>query len=651
MVLMYRKRIIIFIAFIAFFIVSAASRAANVMPGFDLCTTPPDNNTTVTFGIIEECPPLPADFFGPGSDPFEGTIAFGGLPLETDPPNILGLTNVVVRRLQTAILPDCDSSDYIDIEIVALSLVSIDPITVTYNGGMDPEQWDVRMCLSSYSSQPTGAMTIAQECDSGGTFTATLPIVPKLIFTQLDPPHSQSILDDGTTMTYYTETGHWLFTDPGLNVLLSPGGVLVDHDCDGSVDVGVGPGSNFIINLFASPCDCDSLSQTYDVLMTHWFSECGSLGCLPTRGSLYDVSPGVDLCITPPDNSTFVDFGGAYCPPIPADFFGPGSDPFDGIIYAQGLPLNTTPSGILENTDGIIRRLEVANLPVCGSSDVIDIEIVALSLVSIDPITVTYNGGMDPEHWNVHVCLSSVTGQPTGSMLINLDCESGGTFSAEIPVIPKFIFTMVDPPYTEMILDFGYSMESILFLTQGGHWMNFDPGFNVVTSSGGITVDHDCDGAINMPVGPSSPNFYSGLYAIPCNCYDPPVDYEILMTNWYSDCAAHGCLPPVSAIHGYEYFPGDANMINGLWPPQVIGADVTFLVNYFRGTSEACLLDGFFCSADVNGDCLVIGSDVTRMVTYFRGLADILPCPDYESAWPTPDDLPTEAPAGWPNCE
>jgi hypothetical protein len=105
-------------------------------------------------------------------------------------------------------------------------------------------------------------------------------------------------------------------------------------------------------------------------------------------------------------------------------------------------------------------------------------------------------------------------------------------------------------------------------------------------------------------------------------------------------------------IQGYEYMAGDANMLVGQWPPQVIGGDVTYLVNYFRGTNSPCLLGdpAFYCAADVNADCQVIGSDVTRMVTYFRGLAAIAPCPDYESAWPTPEDIPGEAPSGWPNC-
>lgn len=102
----------------------------------------------------------------------------------------------------------------------------------------------------------------------------------------------------------------------------------------------------------------------------------------------------------------------------------------------------------------------------------------------------------------------------------------------------------------------------------------------------------------------------------------------------------------------YEYVTGDANMINGIWPPLVIGGDVTFLVNYFRGTVDPCLLDDFFAAADVNGDCSIIGSDVTRLVTYFRGLAPLVPCPDYVPCWPTPDDTEgVPEPSGWPNCD
>ncbi|MCP4581781.1 MAG: hypothetical protein GY839_09185 [candidate division Zixibacteria bacterium] len=102
-----------------------------------------------------------------------------------------------------------------------------------------------------------------------------------------------------------------------------------------------------------------------------------------------------------------------------------------------------------------------------------------------------------------------------------------------------------------------------------------------------------------------------------------------------------------------EYLPGDVNMANGAWPPMVIGGDVTFLVNYFRGmpSSEPCPLSGFWCSSDANGDCLVIGSDVTKLVNYFRGTTGLSWCGDYEPQWHEPGELPPDAPAGWPNCE
>ncbi|MCP4583758.1 MAG: hypothetical protein GY839_19275 [candidate division Zixibacteria bacterium] len=103
----------------------------------------------------------------------------------------------------------------------------------------------------------------------------------------------------------------------------------------------------------------------------------------------------------------------------------------------------------------------------------------------------------------------------------------------------------------------------------------------------------------------------------------------------------------------FAYLPGDVNMFNGSWPPSIIGGDVTYLVNYFRGviSSSPCNLVGFWASADANGDCGVIGSDVTKLVSYFRGQAELAWCPDYMPLWPAPSELPAEAPEGWPNCD
>ena len=98
-------------------------------------------------------------------------------------------------------------------------------------------------------------------------------------------------------------------------------------------------------------------------------------------------------------------------------------------------------------------------------------------------------------------------------------------------------------------------------------------------------------------------------------------------------------------------------MSAGGWPPAATGPDVTYLVNFFRGlpTSVPCKFDGdlglFWASADANGDCNIIGSDVTKLVNVFRGIGSVLFCTSYETVWPTPADLPGEAPVDWPGCE
>jgi len=104
---------------------------------------------------------------------------------------------------------------------------------------------------------------------------------------------------------------------------------------------------------------------------------------------------------------------------------------------------------------------------------------------------------------------------------------------------------------------------------------------------------------------------------------------------------------------GYAYLPGDANMHVGLWPPQAIGADITYIVNYLRNNpvNVPCLVDGVWASADINGSCAVDGSDVIRFVNYLRGAIGLSWCPGYDPLWPTPQDVPAEQPPGWPNCE
>jgi hypothetical protein len=159
--------------------ITAAARTAadDVLLGWDLFVTPAPTQATSSWNFASN--PLPAGFFDPGSDPFSGTVQFQGEPLgPTYGP--VGPTDTIVERKETAFLPGVGSSDTVPIEIVALNLVSIQPITVTY-GPNPPEQWDVRLSLTN---SPTGTMMISHTVAEGGVFASFFTVQPKLTFTR-----------------------------------------------------------------------------------------------------------------------------------------------------------------------------------------------------------------------------------------------------------------------------------------------------------------------------------------------------------------------------------------------------------------------------------------------------------------------------------
>jgi hypothetical protein len=139
---------------------------------------------------------IPAGFFDAGSKAFKKTVTLTGNPISSVGATQLnaGLADTVVRRLETAMLPSVGSSDTIPVEIIALSLVSVEPITVKYSGGPS-QQWNVSVTLSD-TPQPQGTMTIRKEHANGGTFDATFPVLPRLIFTRVGD-NAQRVLDAG----------------------------------------------------------------------------------------------------------------------------------------------------------------------------------------------------------------------------------------------------------------------------------------------------------------------------------------------------------------------------------------------------------------------------------------------------------------------
>lgn len=155
--------------------------------------------------------------------------------------------------------------------------------------------------------------------------------------------------------------------------------------------------------------------------------------------------PALDAWETPdtsgsPTTPSFYAFGGAPGQPaIPAGFFGPGSDSFIGNVFFDSQPIDPNNLG---PTDTIVRRPPMPPVIPGGMPVVVPIEMVQLSLVSANPITVTYSNPPQTQQWHVNVLISD-TPAP-GTMSASATGPNGGLFTASVGVRPVFVFTNVE---------------------------------------------------------------------------------------------------------------------------------------------------------------------------------------------------------------
>jgi hypothetical protein len=207
------------------------------------------------------------------------------------------------------------------------------------------------------------------------------------------------------------------------------------------------------------------------------------VACTPSLCPVTTVLPGDDFWATAAP--TVTTFGGS-TPPIPPGFFAPSSEPFSGTVLLRGVPFNP----MHDIADTVIRRQAPADLPFIGSEVDIPIELIALNLVSVAPITVTFNNGDPPEFWNVYATLSEF-GPSLGSMTITRTHPNGGTWTSTLNVQAKFTFVQVggglpidEPPFDVITIDLS---------SQGPTQWSYDPapGFDYVPGAG--------------------PNFYPGI--------------------------------------------------------------------------------------------------------------------------------------------
>lgn len=204
---------------------------------------------------------------------------------------------------------------------------------------------------------------------------------------------------------------------------------------------------------------------------------------------------------------------------IPADFFGRGSDAWSGVIGLVGDPFGPGAGAYKpEDADTTMWRNRNPRFRAVGASDTVSLRIYALSLRSESPIIVTYNGGAYTELWDVHVSLSDLAAQPTGTLTATKTHANGGTFASSFSVVPKFRFTRVGDG-AEETLDTGnpaYGLPPSGMSTSGVPWVdNLGGG----SASGGFNPGYDGAGCTNP------------------TCINPALLYYLLFV--LNNCAQH----------------------------------------------------------------------------------------------------------------
>lgn len=147
-----------------------SASAAPIDPGYDLFQTPPGG------GVLDL-----TDLGG-------GIVPMVGLPVGP------GNTGTIVQR--TTGLPDLGTG-IIDAQIVALSLVSINPVPLDFGGG--PQLWDVSVGLDP-SNASEGQINVLTHDPTGGTFDSFFDIFAIVSFDEVGgTTHVESPIHDQIT--------------------------------------------------------------------------------------------------------------------------------------------------------------------------------------------------------------------------------------------------------------------------------------------------------------------------------------------------------------------------------------------------------------------------------------------------------------------
>jgi hypothetical protein len=267
-----------------------------------------------TIGLAQYDPgPVPAGFFGPGSDAYSGPIQFAGVPID---PDAFGSADTVVERVDTRSMPPpWPRGGLVGIQLMQLSLQSVAPVTVTYGAGA-AEPWDVSLHVGNSS---VGHWQVAKTMTSGGDLEGHVNLFPRFVFTRQA---------DGLTRTHNAPVALIFFHDSTWrHECTLPDAVAAPLFCTGADDAGrtpihfVAAGVSHHLAHACFDADGDAVNSCLD--------NCPALAN-PAQANA-DADPWGDACDNCPAYATTWTV-----PPADADC--------DGYPAGRELPLGTNPA-------------------------------------------------------------------------------------------------------------------------------------------------------------------------------------------------------------------------------------------------------------------------------------------------------------------
>ncbi len=229
------------------------------------------------------------------------------------------------------------------------------------------------------------------------------------------------------------------------------------HDAQGQPPVSIPPWGRWCIDFETT--GSYFLGHIYIMYAIEPVDQIGVAGGFSTQDDEEDLSIGdhpeedlmLSTCLTGRDlwqtiSPTEFTFGSDF-PPIPEDFFNPGSLPFEGTVYFCGSPIDPALYG---NTDTIIQRLAEAEAPEPGNADTVPIELHALNLVSCQPIVVQSSlPGGDLLQDALQGFTSSST--PSNPILVGVSTAPPVSGETEVELV-RLAIPSVSPPGIEVLM-------------------------------------------------------------------------------------------------------------------------------------------------------------------------------------------------------